>query len=302
MDAGGTKTEAILFNSSGEIEEFYHGRGVNPLVSGKTEAERAYFEILDALLQREDGSVSVAYVGIPALQYFGTEIIDDFKCRYPQTEMIVEPDAVMMISANLGHRDGACMVCGTGSGLYVRKNDAVREYGGWGWLIGGCGSGYILGLGAIQICAAQRDGTGPESVLTEYCARRYNDDILNHLPELYEGGRPLFASFAADLLEAAEAGDEAAAYKADMCAQDLADLICSAHRDLGAFTLILNGGIFRNFPYYVDLLRKKSPREVEFVMSQYPPVYGAALEAMTAGGFPVTEDFQDTFLKAYRRK
>lgn len=306
MDVGGTKSQAVLFRPDGEIIEIVHGAGVNPLIAGHDAAVRAYKEVLDHLISLSECRIASIYIGIPALQYFGTVISDELQEHYNPINIRSEPDGVMMISAALGHKDGACMVCGTGSGLYVRREHQIHKYGGWGWLIGGCGSGYILGLKAIQACAAERDGTGSETKLYELCSKYFNDDILNHLPELYAGGRPLFASFAGTVFEAAKQDDEVAIEIMESCSCDLARLICSAFKETGPMKVVLNGGIFQNYPDYVSMLIKKCPDEVKFISSEALPLAGAAVEAMYDTGYDADlkfiADFSSNCRERLRRK
>ena len=76
--------------------------------------------------------------------------------------------------------------------------------------------------------------------------------------------------------------------------------IWAAYRELeGPYDLILNGGIFRNFPEYAQAVKALAPTTVNVIFSDVPPVYGSAVEAMHDLGLACTDSFREKFLSSY---
>ena len=210
-----------------------------------------------------------------------------------------EADGFMLISAMLGHNDGAAIVCGTGSGVYIRNGENQYEVGGWGYILDGCGSGFVLGRRALRAVVRQADGRGEKTLLTELADAQIGGVTTDHLPEIYAGGRPCFASFAHIIFEARKAGDAVASRIFDDCVADLAEMVQTAHRIAALKTLVLNGGIFRHFPEYAEAMCRMIPQEIECVMSDVPPLYGAVVEAMHDAGYTCDADFRQNFFEGY---
>lgn len=286
IDAGGTKTEALLFNEQGTVLRRELGEGMNPLNIGFDTACTRCAELIRRL-----GPADAVYCGIAGIQYFdGAE--QTLRRMTGIEKLKVEADGMMLISAELGHADGASMICGTGSGMYVRMGDAVRTVGGWGWLIGGGGSGYLLGLRAVQAAIDEADGTGEKTLLSDLIAARCGERAEKHIAAFYQGGRPYFASFASAVFEARAAGDAAAQRIFDRSIGELVKLVQPIYRDYGAFTLVLNGGIFAHYPEYAEELKRLTPPDIRYIFPKRPPVCGAAVEAMHLMGLHGDEAFR----------
>ncbi len=296
MDAGGSKTEAVLFTPDGTVIKHILASGINPFVDGFEQACSACVSILDQLSAIARQPVDNAYVGMPALQYFQGRIEAYLQKKTPIRHIRAEADGYMLISAMLGHTDGASLVCGTGSGIYIRSQGSQYGIGGWGYILDGCGSGFVLGRRALRAVVRQADGRGEKTLITQLVNEQYGDDITKHLPELYAGGRPFFASFARTVFQARKMGDMVAGRIFDDCVSDLAEMVQTAWQQSSIQHLVLNGGIFRHFPEYVDALKMHTPTQVNMIESDLPPLYGAAVEAMHDFGRTCDLEFKERFL------
>jgi N-acetylglucosamine kinase-like BadF-type ATPase len=137
--------------------------------------------------------------------------------------------------------------------------------------------------------------------LTDVIREKAGCDIWKDFPAIYDGGRAFIASFAECVFRAREMGDITARRIFNRCASDLSDLIWAAYKDLGGpYDLILNGGIFRNFPEYADVVRAQSPKDVRMILSDIPPIYGCAVEAMHDLGLTCDENFKKNFMASYK--
>ena len=209
----------------------------------------------------------------------------------------------MLISAMLGHQDGAALVCGTGSGLYIRSKGAQYSIGGWGYILEGCGSGFILGRRALNAVVRQADGRGEKTLLYGLVRDQLKAPPEESVPAIYAGGRPFIASFAHTVFEARRAGDGVAAAIFDQNAQALAEMTRAAEPYYAAeFDVVMSGGIFAAFPEYAEAVTRLGSPRAHMIRADVPPVYGCALENALADG-PVDEAaFRARFMADYPGK
>lgn len=225
FDVGGTKTDAVLFRQDGTVEKHIIAPGYNPLDLGFAAASAGIEKVLKELCAAAQGPIAAVYGGVACVEYFGDRM-QEYLCKcIPAQHIRIEGDGPCLISAMLGHRDGACMICGTGSALYVRKGDDYDHIGGWGYLIDSCGSGFILGKKAVLAAIRAHDGRGEKTLLTELLHEKCGEDITEHFETLYGKGRAYIASFAAAVFEAAGQGDQVAREIIDGCVADLNEMV-----------------------------------------------------------------------------
>lgn len=303
FDVGGTKTDAVLFDPSGHIVRRSVTPGANPLDVGFDEAGRRYLHAIDTLLDGlPNAQIISIYSGIACLEYFGNRVQELLRAHVPARHIRTEPDGNCLISAMLGHQDGASMICGTGSSLCFRQGDSYGHIGGWGYLVDSCGSGFILGKKALLAIARELDGRGEKTLLRQLLQQQCGQSMEDHFEKIYAGGRPYIASFAHLVFEARRAGDRVAAQIFDECAADLSELAWTAYRRFGgAYPLVLNGGIFQHFPEYVQAVKAHAPQQAHMIGSDAPPVYGCAVEAMYDAGLPCDDAFKQRFLADYQQ-
>lgn len=303
LDVGGTKTDGVLFTPDGHILRHVITPGANPLDLGLQTAMERYLYAVHALMGEDFPRVRSLYGGIAAAMYLGSKIPDLLRPQIPADILRIEADGPALISTMLGHTDGASLICGTGSSLTIRKGEQYDVIGGWGYLIDGCASGFILGKRAVLAAVREFDGRGEKTLMTELLRARCGQPVVDHLETLYAKGRPYIASMAGVVFEARKAGDPVAAQIFDECIADLSELVHTAYRRLGGdYTLVLNGGIFRAFPEYVQSLKAASPQGVTMMDSDAPPILGCAVEAMWDAGFPCTPTFRQNFIRDYNSK
>lgn len=132
FDVGGTKTDAVLFDSTGRVLRRSVTPGANPLDVGFDEACRRYLHAIHTLLKGfENIHILSIYGGIACLEYFGNRVNEAIAAQVQADHIRTEPDGNCLISAMLGHTDGACMICGTGSSLCYRQGESYGHIGGW---------------------------------------------------------------------------------------------------------------------------------------------------------------------------
>ncbi|MBQ2757950.1 MAG: hypothetical protein IJF31_05625 [Clostridia bacterium] len=302
LDVGGTKAEAVLFSQAGEIVARVVDPAGTPFENGVARTQQNCKHTLDKLLAVADGPVESLYAAIASVQYYPNEFEGFFKENFNIPSMRIEGDGYCLISGVLGHRDGAGLICGTGSALYIRQGELQTHLGGGGHLIDSCGSGFTLGRYAIQAALRAHDGSGEQTRLTELLDKQAGTEMWCNLVEIYAKGRAYVASFAPTVFQARREGDLVARGIFNTCAADLANVVWSARKRLGcAFTLVLNGGIFTHFPEYAEAVRALSPADVTFVYSHVPPIYGGAVEALWQVGLTPDDGFCERFMRDYEK-
>lgn len=302
FDVGGTKTEAVITDIKGHIVAYATDIGGNPLEMGMDFCVDHYSKILGRLFGSAGiGRAKTIYGSVACKEYFGEELPERLGKAFPNTDkMRIEGDGPCLISAMLGHKDGACMICGTGSSLYFRIGDDYFHIGGWGHLIDSCGSGYVLGRLAIQAAVRAHDDRGEQTVLCYLLEEKCGRPIWDNFIEIYKQGRPYIASFADTVFRARDLGDAAAVRIFNHCADELAELAYSAYRKMGKpFDLVLNGGIFAHFPEYAEAVKSGCPKQLNIIRSDAPPIYGCAVEALYDYGVICDPFFKNNFMKDY---
>lgn len=300
LDLGGTKADAVLFKPTGEIVAHILAPGGVPLELGLERVLNNCIETLERLFSYADGPIAALYGSLAAAEHYKDAFPNAFRARLKAEHIRLEGDGCAIISGMLGHHDGACMICGTGSSLYMRRGDKYEHIGGGGYLVDTCGSGFCLGRYAIRAAMRAHDGSEHPTLLSELLDEQAGRPMWNNMVEIHERGRAYIASFARTVFEARRRGDKVARNIFNRCAIDLSNVIWAAYERLGGpFPLVFNGGIFANYPEYADAVRALAPADVKIIYSDVPPVYGAAVEAMYDMGLACDETFKQTFMRDY---
>ena len=302
IDAGGTKTDSVLFDQEGHVLARDLRRGANAFDLGPMEAAARISGAVEMLQERlsEDAKISGVYGAVSAAHYYpeiaraGSRAAGGAPCQFNGVVYNV-------MAAVLGREDGICMISGTGSYVAARKGDAPMLYlGSSGYMLDTGGSGYALGRAALIASQREREGRGPKTLLTEIVERDMGETLIDHLPAIYAGGRAYVSSFAYAVFEACVQGDP----QAKAIFQEGVDYFADALKHACAYldkpcVVALGGGIFLHYPSYVNALRCQAPAGCEFRLLDAPAVYGSALEAMWRDGQQTGPAFREQFLRTY---
>lgn len=301
FDVGGSKLDAVLVAEDGHIVSRILAKGGNPVDLGFDNAKVHYLGIIKELLEKAgDGTVETLYGSVAAVEYYGDALAEWFRANLDVKKIRIEGDGPCLISGMLGHIDGASMICGTGSSLYFRKGEEYSHTGGWGHLIDSCGSGYVLGHLALRAVCRAQDGREQPTLLTELVEKKIGKTVWEDYVRIYSEGRPYIAKFAECVFEARKLGDTVANNIFNLCAKELGDVAFSAYRAMGKpFDMVLNGGIFAHYPEYVEAVKAACPEQINVIMSDVPPVYGCAVEALYDAGINADATTRENFLGDY---
>lgn len=232
VDGGGSKTQALLADEDGYIL----GRGSsgpsNFYSAGRQASQQAVLAAVQSAFQQ---------AGIPqqkvAVICLGLGGVDRPEERSQVTAWLAEQaladhcyvdnDVFLLLWCGGMQGWGAGLIAGTGS-IAVGRNqsgETVRA-GGWGHLIGDEGSGYAIGLAALQAAARCADGRGEHTRLLDDILSSWNlSQPSDLIPVIYGPVENRIAKIAhlAELVKvAAETGDPVANRIESQAADDLA--------------------------------------------------------------------------------
>lgn len=207
VDAGGTKTHAVLAREDGTlVAEARSGPG-NPLSAGDCAALASLRAVVYELLARDarmtlgGAHFGVAGAGRPEDLERVERLVRSLKLPCPAT---VSDDAKVAFHA-AADPPGAVLICGTGS-IAVAFTPDGTEYraGGHGYLLGDEGSGYWIGREAVRVALRSADGRGEptelERIVPEILGRASLEEVVS---AAYAGeiDRPEMAALAVRILE-----------------------------------------------------------------------------------------------------
>jgi len=212
IDGGGTKTDFVLADSQGNIQNSVCLGTSNPSDIGIENA----LNVLRAGIVEVCGNIPKSNISVFAGIAGGStdgiyEQISTFLSRFGFYETKNGSDAMNAVSACLGDVDGISVIMGTGSVVFAQANKKIHRFGGYGYLIGDAGSGFALGQAAILAALCFEDGSGEGTVLYEAVRKKCGTErVLEALGKFYSGGKREIAQYAPLVLNAYIEGDKVA--------------------------------------------------------------------------------------------
>ena len=289
IDAGGTKTLAILVDEEGrEIARSSTG-GANPWDVGPDAARAALHIVLNQLMT--GGNVRVVCLGAAGIDREEDRVAAETRLRAllpNRIATIVRNDAAAMLGLVGSKRPAIVVVADTGSIAYGEGADGqVTRAGGLGAVLGDSGSSLSLGMAILRFVAGVLDGYERKRPLATAAIDKLN---IHHATEIVarirhpELDEPLVESLAALLNDAAKSGDvnakEIIATEGVALARN-ARHVARAIRTSEALPVLLVGKVFAWVPDIRDLviagLRKSGKISV---VDSAEGVHGAARLAL----------------------
>jgi glucosamine kinase len=173
VDGGGTKTECILVDKSGQILARHTAPGCNPSVTGPGRAGEILGGALRVLLAQpalrdpasEIAATRLFMAGPPG---FWQETAAALAAEKTYGLVEAGDDSLPVLELATGGAPGLVLHAGTGS--FVAARDAAGKIyyvGGLGWRLGDPGSGYEIGRRAIAGALLELQGWAPPSPLVQ---------------------------------------------------------------------------------------------------------------------------------------
>lgn len=260
VDGGGTKTEFLLAEADGKIIKQIVLNGCNPNDIGLS----ACFEVLKQGITEicrdiphDQIALFAGFAGCgtgtnrqKALQFLASFGFRQVDCN---------SDTYNAMAATLGDRNGVIVIAGTGSITFVQKNGEKHRRGGFNYLFEEGGSGYTVGRDAFHFALKSEEKGEVDSLLyrlvTQQCGTA---KAVDHLAEIYAGGKKKVASFAPLVFEAARAGDphamEILEHNAFVLAEEITDGVTLLGEENPEVVLI--GGLCKQEDLLLPMIKK----------------------------------------------
>jgi N-acetylglucosamine kinase-like BadF-type ATPase len=305
VDGGGTKTDFLLIDESGQVlasrregSAYYLEIGVEALRTMMVQGIRGM--LADASVAPND--VSFACIGLPA---YGED-----SALLPRLDAIVEGllpapkyrcvnDMVCGWAAALAGRDGINIVAGTGSIGYGEFDGRSARAGGWGELFSDEGSAYWVAREGLTLFSRMSDGRVGQGPLYELMRQHFKVRADLDVCAAVYGPPPMTRSELAGLApivsRAARAGDRQALCIIEMAAQELAAVVHAVRDQLGSpqqlpLPVSYSGGMFHQdngLTQKLESILANGERRYEFAAPRLAPRAGAALYAAKLSGSPL---------------
>jgi N-acetylglucosamine kinase-like BadF-type ATPase len=298
VDGGATKTQVVIMDDAGSVLGVGEGGPSNYTTVGLA-LTQAHIAAAVAAARRAAGLAVQPF----AAAFFGMASVVSPLDRarihtiathleLAATECIgVDHDCRIALAGGLSGRPGIVQIAGTGSSTFgINAQGEQWRSGGWGHLIADEGSGYWLGLQAMQAAVRAYDGRLGPTVLE---ARVMEFLQLAEMNDIYQ---PLYvtplekhevARLAPLVLEAAAGGDAVALQLLQEGTAQMAACVDAVARRLGmgegVVEIAVTGGLFRagalvTQPFAAAIAGYLS--DFRLVPAELSPVLGAGLLAL----------------------
>ncbi|ASJ16504.1 hypothetical protein A3L04_05160 [Thermococcus chitonophagus] len=279
IDAGATKTEAVIIDKKGKVIGIGYGGPANlnssPLHIVKSSLSKAIIEALSEEDRREH--VKSACISIAGTLGGNTKILRDILSEIlPNAELIIRRDYEIAHIACFNFEPGIVFIAGTGSIAYgINEKGETIRVGGWGHLVGDEGSGYWVGEEGIRAGLRFYDGRGKPTILYDYLKDYLgikNDDPDSIIGAIYssKNKKTLIAGFAPYVVKAAREGDHVAKLILEKASEEIVSSYLAAIRRLKFESVQCKLGITGGFYFGArDILRPILLRKLEEVFG-YP--------------------------------
>ncbi|WP_042475187.1 N-acetylglucosamine kinase [Bacillus ndiopicus] len=317
IDGGGTKTSAVICDEMGQIYAKVITTRSNPTAMNAQFFEMTLHELMQQLrLQNEQifQEVSSCFVGMAGVMELQAEpIVEKIIRQYvQQTALItIENDALVALYSGTLGQPGIVQIAGTGAITMGYDEKAIlHRVGGWGYLFDDKGSGYYLGMKALEAVFQCYDGRMQDTSLTAPILKHFMvDDVEKLIACIYNDEHPRtnIAPLSKYVMQAAENGDEVATRIMKEACEDFykAIKVCFYKMAWSKQTIpvVLAGGVFTNVDYFIKHLQKLVSNEsvtFEFSKAALEPIGGAVVGAFKQMDIQLDEDFIQSFNRYWK--
>lgn len=316
IDAGGTKTVALLADAGGRIAGEGRAGGANLQAHGELEVEKVLHHVIDRAMDGRPAAPAAVCLGLAGVDRQGDgEVIRGIMRRLGfRAHTLIVNDALIALVAGVPLPEGSStvgpgvvLISGTGSIAYgVNSHGHAARAGGWGTSLGDEGSGYWIGRRALQAVARAVDGRGPRTQLTPLVLAHFSLTRPEQLvAEVYDHaqGQRAIASLGETVEQARVAGDVVAAEIMREAAGELtlaaASVIARLDMRGEQFPVVLSGGLIRKTRWLAaavtSRLAEVAPRAVVTALEGEPASGAVRLALAEARGGIGVPPYIETF-------
>jgi N-acetylglucosamine kinase-like BadF-type ATPase len=306
VDGGQTSSKAVIGTVDGEILGWGTGSPCDHLHGPngyQKNLDAIHSSALSAMQQAGTSPDTIVAVGLgltsapresEALPLFSRMVHE--LCA-PAT-IWVDADFVSNLAGASGGGPGVVVIAGGGSigyGVDAEGREAIA--GGLGYLMGDEGSGWYIGLRAIQEAARAFDQRGPESALLPMVLQHYGIGTIREIIRILyavDFSREQVSTLTTMVVAVAAQGDATAREIVQTAGAKLGEIALGAIRQLHDIhdpVVFPTGGVFSAGALVTDAFEQKIhagwPSAI-VATPRFPPVIGAYLKALERAGIPIT--------------
>lgn len=316
IDAGGTKTVALLADANGVVLGEGRAGGANLQAHGELEVEKVLHHVIDLALEGHGATPAAVCLGLAGVDRDGDgAVIRSIMRRlgFRERTLIVN-DALIALVAGVPLQQGrgtvsqgVVLISGTGSIAYgVNSRGQAARAGGWGTSLGDEGSGYWIGRRALKAVARDADGRGPRTRLTPLVLAHFSLSRPEQLvSEIYDDakGKHAIASLGQTVEQARAEGDVVATEimrkAADELALAAASVVARLEMRGEQFPILLSGGMIRGAQWLAaevtTRLAEVAPRSSVIALDREPAMGAVRLALAEARGGIRIPPYLDAF-------
>ena len=318
IDAGGTKTVALLADADGRVLGEGRAGGANLQAHGELEVEKVLHHVIDAATAGQSVAPAAVCLGLAGVDREGDgEVIGGIMRRLGfRSHALIVNDALIALVAGVpvtatGIGPGVVLICGTGSIAYgVSRHGVAARAGGWGTSLGDEGSSYWIGRRALAAVARAADGRGPRTRLTSLVLEHFSlarpEQLVSQIYD-HANGRRAIASLGQTVERARAEGDVVATE----IMREAADELTLAARSVIArldmrgeqFPILLSGGLIRGTHWLAEAvtarLAEVAPRGSVSLLDVEPAIGAVRLALAEAGGGVRVPPYLDAFRREH---
>ncbi len=286
IDGGGTKTEFVLFNETGEFFKRITLGASNPNVVGMEKV----FDVIDEGIERlyiDKDNVRGVFAGIAGCGFEKNSVrVENHLKEILKNAMICVESDIMNVIGSVPHiKNCAAIICGTGSVAYAYENSVLTRVGGWGYLLELSGSGYDIGRDALIAAISQRDRIGEDTILTEAVEEKLGSSVWDSIDKIYSSKTEFIASFAPLVFEACEKGDRVSKGILQKNAKHMSDLVEKVMKNHDCSdTLLMSGGLLSKDSVYAKMIEANLGENKHVIIPEIPQVFGACIRCLKQCG------------------
>jgi len=300
IDGGGTHSSAILVDRSFRVLSKGTGDSLNYYSIGFENARINFFDLVLKTTRKIDPNrIKGVFIGMSAIdREESDENIRKFIGNlFPKAKVFMHSDLyVAFMGFTLG-MPGIMVVSGTGA-MAIAHDKSNYEWvvGGYGYLLGDCGSAFSIAVDALKLATGAFDGINPQTILQRSALDYF--EVTNHrkiINVIYASDNPrkLISGFAPEVTKAASEGDDFALEILRRNARHLAQLVLTLMKKEGLIGLEkvgVCGGVFENDEYinrfFTEYLKQEYP-DVKIQLPNMRPELGAVVAAMIRCGIHI---------------
>ncbi len=303
IDAGGTKTAAILLDKTGKIIGYGRSGPANYQTVGIEEATRSIVSAAqDALSHAPQGQrPEFAVLGLAGADRLRDKVRLERALRafspFCNMDFFITTDAHIALVGAMGKEFGVVLIGGTGAMAFgIDHERRTARADGWGYLLGDEGSAYWIGREVLRSAMRAYDGRGPSTILLPSLLSQLKIEQPEDLVEWVYQRNPsvtAIASLSNLAFIAAVQGDGVAVEIIRRAGMALGQTAATVIRQLNLgreeFPIAAVGGLFRGnhkrlLLEHIERLLQPIAPQARWLSPRFPPEVGAAILALSHRG------------------